>query len=157
MFNKMIDLDEVKQFIDSCGPETKVFVGADSEKAKIDGIWYADYITVIVVHVDGKHGCKIFGQVVRERDYDQVKNKPRMRLVNEAYKAAEMYLALAPMIPEMDIEVHIDLNPNEKYASSIAVQEAVGYIRGVCGVDPKTKPFAVAASYAADRYRTYMN
>lgn len=156
MFDKKIDLDEVKEFIDSCGPDTKVYLGCDSEKMKVNGVWYADYILVIVVHIDGKHGCKVFGEVIRERDYDQNKSKPRMRLMTEAYKVAELYLSLAPMIPEKDIEVHLDINPSMKYNSSIVVSEAVGYIRGMCGVIPKVKPEAFSASYAADRYKSYM-
>ena len=37
MYNKKIDLDEVKAFIDNCGPDTKVYLGCDSEKIKING------------------------------------------------------------------------------------------------------------------------
>ena len=156
MFDKRIDLEEVKEFIASCGPETKVYMGCDSERAKIDGVWFADYITVIVIHIDSKHGCKVFGQVVRQRDFDQVKNKPRMRLMNECYQVSEMYLALAPMISDTEIEVHLDINPNRKYGSSCVVDEAIGYVKGVCGVTPKVKNDAWCASFAADRYKSFM-
>ena len=154
-FDKRIDLEEVKEFIATCGPETKVYLGSDSERVKIDGHWYADYITVIVIHVDGKHGCKIFGQIIRERDWDQKKDKPRMRLMTECYQVAGMYLELAQMI-DNDMEVHLDLNPNKQYGSSCVVDEAIGYIKGMCGVTPLVKPEAFAASYAADRYKSYM-
>jgi predicted RNase H-related nuclease YkuK (DUF458 family) len=156
MYDKRIDLDEVKEFIDKCGPDTKVYLGCDSERLRMNGVWYADYITVIVVHVDGRHGCKVFGQIIRERDYDQQKNKPRMRLMTECYKLAELYLELAPMIEDVEIECHLDINPNKLYNSSIVINEAVGYIRGVCGVTPKVKPEAFCASYCADRYKSFM-
>lgn len=153
MYNKKINLNEVKEFIDNCGPNTKIYLGCDSEKIRIGDVWYADYILAIVVHLDSKHGCKIFGQITRERDYDQAKNKPRMRLMNEVYKVAEMYLQLAAMI-DNDIEVHLDINPNEEYNSSIVVNEAIGYIKGMCNVIPLVKPKAFAASYAADRLKS---
>jgi uncharacterized protein len=143
MYNKKINLEEVKSFIESCGPNTKVYLGCDSEKVKMNGVWHADYIIAIVVHMNSKNGCKIFGQITRERDYDQARNKPRMRLMNEVYKVAEMYLNLAAII-DVDIEVHLDINPNE----------AIGYIKGMCNVVPLVKPNAFAASYAADRLKS---
>jgi len=154
MYNKKIDLDEVKAFIESCGPDTKIYLGCDSEKVKMNGQWYADYIIAIVVHIDGKHGCKIFGQIERERDFDQQKNKPRMRLMTEVYKVADMYLSLSAIIAN-DIEVHLDINPDMMHNSSIVVNEAIGYIKGMCNVVPLVKPNAFAASYAADRLKSF--
>lgn len=153
MYNEKIDLNEVKTYIESCGPETKIYLGCDSEKVKVNGVWFADYIIAIVVHIDGKHGCKIFGQVTRERDYDPKKDKPRMRLMNEVYKVAEMYLELSAII-DNHIEVHLDINPNLMHNSSIVVNEAIGYIKGMCNVVPLVKPNAFAASYAADRLKS---
>ncbi len=153
MYNDKIDLNAVKAYIDSCGPETKIYLGCDSEKVKVNGVWHADYIIAIVVHIDGKHGCKIFGQVTRERDYEVKRDKPRMRLMTEVYKVAEMYLELSAII-DNDIEVHLDINPNMMHNSSIVVNEAVGYIKGMCNVVPLVKPNAFAASYAADRLKS---
>jgi predicted RNase H-related nuclease YkuK (DUF458 family) len=153
MYNKPIDVLKVKEFIDSCGPETKVYLGCDSERIRVNDVWYADYIIAAVVHINGNNGCKIFGEVIRERDYDQNRFKPRMRLMNEVYKVAEMYLKLAEVI-ENDIEVHLDINPNQMYNSSIVINEAIGYIKGMCNVVPMIKPKAFAASYAADRYKS---
>ena len=110
-----------------------------------------------VVHIDGKHGCKIFGEVQRERDWDQKKNRPRMRLMNEVYKIAELYLKLQDVLEDRHVEVHLDINPDEKYGSSCVVQEAVGYIRGMCNVVPLVKPKAFAASYCADRLKHIMS
>lgn len=152
-YYKDIDLQEVKNYIDKCGPDTKVYLGCDSERINIKNVWYADYIIAIVIHVDAKHGCKIFGQVTRERDFDQSNKRPRMRLMNEVYKVSEMYLKLAEVI-ENEIEVHLDINPNERYNSSIVINEAVGYIKGTCNVVPFVKPQAFAASYAADRLKS---
>ena len=150
---KKLNLEEVKAFIDAQTPETKIYLGVDSERFNMNGIWYADYITAIVVHINGNNGCKIFGEVQRERDYDQKKSKPRYRLMNEVYKVSELYLKLADVLDGRKVEVHLDINPNEMHGSSCVINEAVGYIRGTCNVVPLVKPNAFAASYAADRYK----
>lgn len=151
---RKIDLEEVKSFIEAQSPETKIYLGCDSERINIKGDWYADYIIAIVVHINGNSGCKIFGEVHRERDYDQKKNKPRYRLMNEAYKVSEMYLKLSDVLDNKEVEVHLDINQSELYGSSCVVNEAIGYIRGTCNVVPMIKPRAFAASYAADRYKS---
>jgi uncharacterized protein len=148
-----LDLNEVKEFIAKQSPQTKIYIGCDSERILIGEKWYADYILAIVVHIDGKHGCKLFGEVVRERDFDQKQNRPRMRLMNEVYKVSDLYLRLVDVIIDREVEVHLDINPNEMYGSSCVINEAIGYIRGTCNVIPMIKPKAFAASYAADRFK----
>ena len=153
---KKINIEEVKAFIEAQGPNTKIYLGADSERFSIGNDWFADYTLAIVVHIDGKHGCKIFGEVQRERDWDQKKSRPRMRLMNEVYKVAELYQKLHDVLEDRDVQIHLDINPNEKYGSSCVIQEATGYIRGMCNVIPMVKPQAFAASYCADRLKHIM-
>lgn len=154
---KVININEVKEFIDAQGPGTKVYIGADSSRFSLDGKWYADYTLAIVVHINGNSGCKIFGEVQREVDYDQKKDKPRMRLMNEVYKVSDLYIKLFDALENPDIEVHLDINPNELYGSSCVAKEAIGYITGMCNVIPMVKPRAFAASYAADRLKEVLN
>jgi predicted RNase H-related nuclease YkuK (DUF458 family) len=150
---KQFDINEVKEYIQQCSQESKIYLGADSERTRHDRVWYADYTVAIVVHIDGKHGCKIFGYHVRERDYDQRKNRPNIRLMTEVYKVSELYLELKDCIEDRHVEIHLDLNPQECYASNAVVQQAIGYIRGTCDVEAMIKPDAFAASYAADRLK----
>lgn len=150
---KRIDIAQVKEFIEAQSSTTKIYLGADSERMKRNGKWYADYTLAIVVHIDGCHGCKIFGEVQTELDYDYKASKPSMRLMNEVYKVAELYQKLVDAIGERDVEIHLDINPDLKHNSSIVIQQAVGYIKGVCNVVPMVKPNAFAASYAADRLK----
>jgi predicted RNase H-related nuclease YkuK (DUF458 family) len=152
---KKLNLSQVAEFVNQQGPDTKIYLGVDSERFRIDGVWHADFIRVVVVHIDGRHGCKVFGEVIRERDYDHKPSKPSYRLMTEVYKASELYLSLAPLIPDREIQVHLDVNPGEEFASSSIIQQAVGYIRGTCNVIPLVKPEAFAASYAADRFKSY--
>lgn len=150
---KKLNIDEVKQFIEEQSPQTKIYIGADSERYRKEGKWYADYTLAIVIHIDGCHGCKIFGEVQTEIDYDNKANKPALRLMNEVYKVAELYHKLVDAIGDRQVEIHLDINPDEHYNSSVVIQQAVGYIRGTCNVIPMVKPNAFAASYAADRLK----
>ena len=154
---KKLDLDQVRQFIEAQSPETKIYIGADSERYQkvVDGRsqWFADFILVVVVHIDGRHGCKIFGEVQTERDYDAKASRPATRLMTEVYKVAELYLKLAEVLDGRDVEVHLDINPDEDHGSSCVLNQAIGYIKGTCNVVPLVKPDAFAASYAADRLK----
>ena len=51
---RKIDVTELKTFIDAQSPETKIYLGCDSERVNIRGTWFADYAAVVVVHIDGK-------------------------------------------------------------------------------------------------------
>ena len=146
-----INVDQIKQFVDACGTGTKVYLGADSIRYREKGIWYAEYTVAVVIHINGNNGCKIFGEITRERDYDHKLNKPAMRLMNEVYRVSEMFQRLAPVMGDFPVEVHLDINPNEEHGSSCVISQAIGYIRGTCNVIPLVKPRAFAASYAADR------
>ena len=149
---RRMDIEEVKSFIESSSESSKIYIGADSERHRRHGIWWADYATVVVIHKDGKHGAKVFGEITTERDYDQSKDKPRMRLMNEVMRAAQLYLDLEDVIGDRECEVHIDINPDHKHGSSCVISEAVGYIKGMTGVTPRVKPQAWAASIAADKF-----
>ena len=76
-----------------------------------------------------------------------------MRLMNEVMKTAQLYLDLGDISDEYEVEVHLDINPNELHGSSCVINEAVGYVRGMCNVVPLVKPNAWAASYCADRLK----
>ena len=148
---KKLNLDEVREFIVNTSLSSKIYIGSDSARYRKGDVWHAEYCTVVVVHYDGNRGCKVFGQLESERDYDQKKDKPRMRLMNEVMRTAQMYLDLEDAIGIRDVEIHLDINPNEKHGSSCVISEAVGYIKGMCNVVPFVKPNAFAASVAADR------
>lgn len=151
---RKMNMDEVCSFIQSQDPETKVYIGADSERIIVDDQWYADYTLVVVVHKSGKHGCKVFGEIQRERDFDQKQNRPSMRLMTEVMKVAELFQKLQEVLVDKEVEIHLDLNPNKIYGSSCVVDQAIGYIRGTCNVIPLVKPNSWAASHCADRLKS---
>ena len=73
--------------------------------------------------------------------------------MTEVYKIADLYIKLADVLDTRDVQVHLDINPDEMHGSNCVINEAVGYIRGMCNVIPMVKPQAFAASYAADRLK----
>lgn len=151
---RKININEVRDFILKQSPETKIYIGGDSERINTKEGWVVDYTLAIVVHIDGKHGAKIFGEIQREKDYNFDKiSKPRFRLMNEVYKIAELYLALHDVLEDREVQVHLDINPGQIYGSSCVINEAIGYIKATCNVVPLVKPQAFAASYAADRLK----
>ena len=154
---RKFDIEEVRSFLANQGPDTKVYLGADSERMRIGGVWYADYALAVVVHIDGRHGCKIFGFVDRELDYDHKKSKPAMRLMTEVIKVAELFLSLQEVLEDFHVEVHLDLNKSDEYGSSCVVQQAIGYIKGTCNMTPMVKPDAPAASFCADRLKKILS
>jgi len=148
-----LDLETIKRFIAAQSRSTRIYIGADSCRALQGRVWMADYTLVVVVHIDGNRGCKLFGETTRERDFDQRADRPQMRLMNEVYKVADLYLKLADVLDDRHVEVHLDINPDEMHGSHCVMQQAIGYIRGTCNVIPMVKPQAFAASYAADRLK----
>lgn len=146
------NIEEVKDFIRNTSDSTCIYIGADSARFRNkQDQWMAKYTVAIVIHIDGSKGCKVFGKVDSERDYDNRHDRPAMRLMNEVYRASQMYLDLADAIGDRHAEVHLDINPDIMHGSSCVVTQAIGYIQGVCNVVPMVKPEAFAASYAADR------
>lgn len=151
MFNEN-DVEEIKAYLKNADPESKIYLGCDSQKIKKAGVWYANFAIVLVIHIGGKHGCRIFGFRDRERTFDSIKS-PRMRLMSEAYKVVELYNSLADTLEEFagfECEIHLDVNSNPKWASNGVMKEAMGYVLGMTGIEANIKPDAFAASYAAD-------
>ena len=155
-----MELSDIVKKINDASIDSKIYIGCDSEvvkKTKTKGkVHKVRYTTVIVIHIEGSRGGNVYGwfdQDVIATKGDRYKREPRYRLMNEVYKISDLYLELAPLVNK-DVEIHLDLNPNEKHLSSKVVNQALGYVKGVCGVDAKVKPDAWAASACADRWHS---
>jgi len=149
------DLDVTRKLITDASIESKIYFGSDSERVNVDGVWYVDFLICVILHEDGCHGASvIYGSIERERDYDKNLGRPFQRLFTEVMKIGDLYLKLQDTLEDRDVSIHLDLNPDKKHGSSCAVSEAIGYIKGVCGIDPVIKPNSWAASIAADRLKT---
>jgi predicted RNase H-related nuclease YkuK (DUF458 family) len=149
------DIEVTRKLIEGASETSKLYFGADSERVNVDGVWFVDFLIVVILHEDGCHGASvIYGSVERERDYDKNLAKPFQRLFTEVMKIGDLYMKLQDSFGDLDVSIHLDINPDKKHGSSCAVAEAVGYIKGVCGIEPVIKPNSWAASIAADRLKT---
>ena len=140
-------IKEIQQAIAESSLSTKVYIGSDSQRFRDGTVKYA---TVVILHIDGNKGGRLFSFVEKEMDYQGPKN-PRLRLVNEAYKAADIANALLGGLGDRELQIHLDLNTDPAHKSSIALKEACGLVLGMTGIQPKVKHEAWAASTAADR------
>lgn len=138
--------EAARKAIIASSPESSVYIGADSIRFKKDKKWFARYSVVIIVHMDSKRGCKLFHKTVDLEDYGNL----RQRLITETFYAIEAATEVIEVIGDRKLEVHLDLNPNPKHKSNIAVKEALGYVKGAVGLDAKIKPASFAASHCSD-------
>jgi predicted RNase H-related nuclease YkuK (DUF458 family) len=162
-------IDEIVGMLQDLGSDTKIYFGCDSVKFRKDNRWFARYATVVIIHRNGKNGCKLFSHTSVEPDYDVKKNRPKTRMMNESMKVCAAYNQLIPFIEELaeitedkngnlivrefDVEVHLDIATDPKHGSSCAAVEAAGYVLGMTGLPKekiKLKPDAFAASFGAD-------
>lgn len=144
--------EDLVNLLYSLSEDTKLYIGTDSFRFKKDKVWFVRYATVLVVHKDGRHGCKIFRSEYIARDYDEKKNRPSIRLMTEVQKSCELYTQLAPLIDSYDVEIHLDISTNDMNGSSCVATQAAGYVIGCTGIEAKLKPEAWCASAGADHY-----
>jgi len=137
---------QAREAIINSSPSSSIYVGADSIRYKKNDKWFAKYSTVIILHVDSKHGCKLFHKSVDLPDYGAIKQ----RLLNEVMYAIEAAYEVIDVIGDRHFEVHLDINPSPNHKSNVAVKEALGYVKGSLGVDAVIKPNSFAATHCAD-------
>jgi uncharacterized protein len=141
--------EEAKKAIAASSADSSVYIGCDSIRYRQNGHWMAKYSTVVIVHMDSRHGCKIFYNSEAIRDYGQGVEGLRQRLLTEVGYAVAAASDILDVLDGRPLEVHLDLNPDPKHKSNVAVKEAVGWVLGM-GMTPVIKPDGWAATHAAD-------
>ncbi len=86
---------EIKEAIQKSSVTSKVYVGCDS-KLSMRGKM-AKFATVVILHIDGKHGGKLFSIISQEPIFGSAKT-PKMRLLMEAQKAINIAAEIAEVI-----------------------------------------------------------
>ncbi len=145
----MIDTEDfslAKEAILASSKESAVMIGCDSLRFKKQGRWFARYSVVVVLHIDGNRGCKLFHKTEVIPDYGNLK----MRLLTEVGYAVAAATEVTDVIGDRPFSIHLDINRDPRHKSNIAMKEAIGYVMGSCGFEPKLKPESMAASHCAD-------
>jgi len=146
-------IEAAKIAIRESSPQSSVYVGTDSIRFRKNKQWYAKYSTVVIVHMDSKKGCRLFHESIDMPDYGNMKQ----RLLTEVQMAVTTATEIIDIIGDRHLEIHLDINPNPKHKSSVAVKEALGWVKGSLGLDAKIKPSAFAATHAADHAVRHLN
>jgi hypothetical protein len=141
--------EDAKEAIRQSSPESSVYIGCDSVRFKKDGDWYARYATVIIVHKDSCHGCRVFHNTEVLRDYGKTTEGLKNRMLTEVNYAVMAATDVLEDIGDRHLEIHLDVNPNPVHKSNIAAKEALGWVLGM-GFIAMIKPDGWAASTAAD-------
>jgi predicted RNase H-related nuclease YkuK (DUF458 family) len=139
-------IEEAKKAILDSSQSSSIYIGCDSIRFRKNKQWYAKYSTVIIVHLDTNKGGRIFHSSVDMPDYGNLKQ----RLLTEVQLAVTTATEIIDVIGNRHFEIHLDINPNPKHKSSVAVKEALGWVKGSLGMDAKIKPHSFAATHAAD-------
>jgi len=138
-------VNAAREYIKGSSHSSKVYIGCDSRNLKSHGRPYTLYVTVIVVHLDGHNGAKVFPFFEKVPRISSM----RQRLGQEVYYSIGKYNEVSDVIGDREIFIHLDYHPSDKHKSNQVVKEAVGAVLGM-GLNYKLKPDSYAASCAAD-------
>lgn len=143
MFNEK-ELEEIKKYIKNSSEISPVAVGCDAKYAGKNTL----FALTVGIHIDGKHGSKIF----RKR----IKETRRLGLREKLWREVNYTLELAHIVKEYvgirDFEVHLDLNEDINEASSVIVKEAKAMVEAN-GFKVRVKPNSpFLASHCADHF-----
>lgn len=148
---KTAKIAEIKEAIKNCSATSKIYIGCDSKRQTKKGKFkQIKFSSVVVIHIDSKHGADVIGFITETHDLDYGKGH-RNRLLAEAYNVSELYNEIKDSIGNRPVEIHLDINSSEEFLSNIVMKEAVGIVKSLTMLDAKTKPDSFASSFAADR------
>lgn len=151
MKEQSLDIVGLLSAIRESGPDSKIYIGADSQafrdkKTKKD---YYVMVTGVIIHFDGCRGGKMFKEIIVKPDPNR---SMRARLLDEVSHICQVGMKIVDHIGDRTLEIHLDVNPDEKEGSNVVFREAVGWLTGVFGFQPVVKPEAFASSTLADKY-----
>ena len=138
-------IEEAKEAIKASSKDSSIYIGCDSIRYRREGKWYASYCVAIILHMDSKHGCRIFHATEKHADFGNL----RQRLLKEVELAVNVTTEILDVVGDRYIEIHLDLNPDVKHKSSVVVKESLSWARSL-GIEAKIKPDGFAATHAAD-------
>jgi len=130
------------------GDNKSVFIGCDSQMHDHK----QEYVVAIVVYTEGKGGT-----TWHTKTFTGEPRNLREKLVNEAWLAIQTAWEVEKILPKgIDLSVHLDVNPDEKWASSKYHDEVYWLAKGQ-GFKVFTKPNAWAASYVSEFVAKHRN
>jgi predicted RNase H-related nuclease YkuK (DUF458 family) len=71
------------------------------------------------------------------------------RLTEEVSKSIEIGMAIGEQVPNVKLELHLDINSDRRQTSAKMLDSMTGWVKAI-GFDYKVKPYAWASSTIAD-------
>lgn len=138
--------DEVKGVIErehELGHQLRVCIGTDSQVKGAE----TEFATAVVIVRKG-NGAFMY----LNNEITRVKMNIKQRMMMEVAKSVEVAYLLSHLFTnyKVDMEVHVDINPQPCYKSHDALKDAIGYVTGM-GFVFKAKPEAFASSCCANK------
>lgn len=122
----------------------KIYVGSDSFVHKKNCV----FCCVIVLHgADEQTGGRYYYKKFHNKRVDY----PTMvqRLTEEVSKSIQIGMAIGEQVPNVKLEIHLDINSDRRQTSSKMLDSMTGWVKAI-GFDYKVKPYAWASSTIAD-------
>jgi predicted RNase H-related nuclease YkuK (DUF458 family) len=146
--HEKIDLLEyIKAYVEA-NPETELLIGTDSQNHK-KNTTFAIVIALYKPH-KGAHALYCRWDELRQY-YGKPGEAEKTRLLAEVWYSVEVAEAIKNALGLKAKYIDIDINPDKKYGSNIALSEALGLVRGM-GYEPRWKKSerSPMITYAAD-------
>lgn len=117
-----------------------IYIGCDSQNTGAKTI----YAAVIVLHYGNNGGHVLYSRT----KFDRIKDR-----FTKLWKEVEISMEVAEHLKSHGIVakyIDIDLNPDPRYSSNTVLRAAMGFVESL-GYTARVKPYAVSASYVADK------
>ena len=125
------------------GLDCEIYVGADSNPARIPIV-----LAVSIVIIKRNEFAKYF--FFRMKPWNDKKPQLRMRLQDEVVCSCYVANEIRENLPDREIVVHADVNPDQRTASGKFASSLKNYITAF-GFPSNIKPMSWAASCVADK------
>jgi len=135
-------ISEIKDHTSHLG---KVYIGCDSQLSGNK----CTFVTAICLHGGDKKTSKYFFK--KERNFSYANVNLRKRIDDEVSKAIDEFMYLSENIPDIDVEIHIDIGNTERSTTRVFVDSITGWVKAV-GAECKIKPNAWASASVADKH-----
>lgn len=130
-------------------PNCEIYVGCDSQEVGKQ----VNYVTTICMYNIGKGAHVIHRKETEPRPKSSFGEGKKKSMFPRLWAEVTKSIEVAEAIKDIGIRlvVHVDYNSKPTEASSYLYESGIGYAKAM-GFDAEGKPYAVAASCAADNY-----
>jgi predicted RNase H-related nuclease YkuK (DUF458 family) len=140
---KPIELNEIVLLINP-NENYNIYIGTDSQIHSQKKVIYA---TCIVLHKKGKGG-----RIFISKKKTKPPNSLGERLMQETWRSLKTAFSLLDLVPKnIEIIIHLDVNPDGRHPSGEFCQRLVGMVTGQ-GFKCFVKPDASVAQTVADKF-----